>query len=227
MEIRVDADCRNQKDLIQLGLNVGDIIAVDSSPEVLENGYINSRHLDDKVGVSVLVGLAKTVADAKLELPVDCHLMFTVSEEVGAGASAVMHPDVAEMIAVDNGTSAPGQNSSEYGVTFAMSDMTGPFDYHLTRRLINLCQEFRIPYQRDVFRYYRSDIATALEAGYDVRTCLICFGIDGSHGYERIHWHAIDSLIKLLCVYVQSPLLFARDRNELGSRMGFPNLPQA
>jgi hypothetical protein len=28
-------------------------------------------------------------------LPVDCHLLFTISEEVGSGASAVLHGDVA------------------------------------------------------------------------------------------------------------------------------------
>jgi putative aminopeptidase FrvX len=58
-----------------------------------------------------------------------------------------------------------------------------------------------------VFRYYRSDNATALEAGNDVRTALVCFGIDASHGYERIHWDALESLIALLSVYVQTPPL--------------------
>jgi len=103
--------------------------------------------------------------------------------------------------------------------------MTGPFDYHLTRRLMNLCQEFQIPYQRDVFKYYRSDIATALEAGYDIRSSLICFGIDGSHGYERIHWHSLESLIQLLIVYMQSPLLFGRDKAGMSGRHGFPTQP--
>ncbi len=225
VEVRVDAKVHREKDLIRMGFNVGDFIAIDTMVEVSENGYINSRHLDDKAGVAVLIGLAKAVVDSKVELPVDCHLMLTISEEVGAGASAVMHPDVAEMIAIDNGTTAPGQNSSEFGVTFAMGDMTGPFDYHLTRRLIELCKEFSIPFQRDIFRFYRSDIATALEAGYDVRSALLCFGVDGSHGYERVHWHALESLINVLSIYVQSPLLFSRDRYDMGPRAGFPMLP--
>lgn len=225
VEVRVDSRVQREKDLIRLGFNIGDFIAIDPMTEVNENGYINSRHLDDKVGVAVMFGLIKSVQDAQVSLPVDCHLMITISEEVGAGASAVMHVDVAEMIAIDNGTTAPGQNSSEFGVTFAMADMSGPFDFHLTRRLIELCKEFRIPYQRDVFRYYRSDIATALEAGYDVRSALLCFGVDASHGNERIHWHALESLIKLLSIYVQSPLLFSRDRFDMGSRAGFPMLP--
>ncbi len=225
VEIRIDADSRSLEDLVKLGLNVGDFIAVDTLSEISETGYINSRHLDDKAGVAVIMGAAKAIIENNVYLPVDCHLLFTISEEVGAGASAILNEDVAELISIDNGTTAPGQNSSEFGVTFAMADMTGPFDYHLTRRLMTLCREFEIPYQRDVFKYYRSDIATALEAGFDIRSSLICFGVDGSHGYERIHWHSLKSLIELLIVYVQNPLCFGRDRKGMASRYGFPTQP--
>ncbi|MCB1926029.1 MAG: osmoprotectant NAGGN system M42 family peptidase, partial [Gammaproteobacteria bacterium] len=164
----------------------------------------------------------KAVRDAGVTLPVDCHPLFTISEEVGSGASAVLHGDVSEMLTLDNGTTAPGQNSSEFGVTLCMADMSGPFDYHLTQYMIRLCQEFQIPYQRDIFRYYRSDSAAAVEAGADIRTALATFGIDGSHGWERIHWHALESLAKLVSVYMQAPPLFQRDQDDIGPRAGFP-----
>lgn len=225
LEIRVDEECFGEEDLLRLGFHVGDFVAIDTNPEVAENGFINSRHLDDKAGVAIMLGAAKAIKDAGVELPVDCHLLFTISEEVGSGASAVLHQDVAEMVTIDNGVTAPGQNSSEFGVTLAMSDMSGPFDYHLNHRLLQLCQEFHIPHQRDVFRYYRSDSAAAVEAGNDLRTSLICFGIDGSHGYERIHWKSLEALIQLLSVYLQSPPLYTRDRHEIGPRAGFPTMP--
>ena len=129
------------------------------------------------------------------------------------------------MVTIDNGTTAPGQNSSEFGVTIAMSDLSGPFDYHLTHRLIQLCQEFGIRHQRDVFRYYRSDSAAAVEAGNDVRTALLTFGIDASHGYERIHWDSLASLVQLLVVYMQSTPLFDRDRDGMAPLPGFPMQP--
>ncbi len=225
VELRIDEHSGAVSDLLHLGVHVGDIVAIDPNPEFSNNGYLNSRHLDDKAGVAVMLGAAKAVREAGLELPLDCHLLFTVSEEVGSGASAVLHQDVAEMVTVDNGTTAPGQNSSELGVTVAMADMTGPFDYHLTRRLILLCQEFGIRHQRDVFRYYRSDSAAAVEAGNDLRTALVTFGVDASHGYERIHWDALESLVQLLAVYMQSPPVYARDRTEMGPRLGFPTQP--
>lgn len=220
IELRIDERVGSIDDLMALGVNVGDFIAVDPQPEVLDNGYICSRHLDDKAGAAVLLGAIRSVVESGVELRVDCHPLFTISEEVGSGASAVLHGDVAEMLTLDNGTSAPGQNSSEFGVTICMSDMAGPFDYHLTRHLIQLCREFDIECRRDVFRYYRSDSASAVEAGNDLRTALATFGVDASHGWERIHWHALQSLAELVVVYMQSPPL--HDRDEIMPRRPVP-----
>ncbi len=225
VELRIDEPCDSRDDLMRLGVHIGDFIAIDPQPEVMENGYIVSRHLDDKAGAAVLLGAIKAIVENDVVLPVDCHPLFTISEEVGSGASAALHQDVAEMLTLDNGTTAPGQNSSEFGVTICMADMSGPFDYHLTHYMIRLCQEFQIPYQRDVFRYYRSDSAAAVEAGADLRTALATFGVDASHGWERIHWNALESLTRLVTVYMQSPPLFLRDHEDMGPRTGFPMLP--
>jgi len=225
LEMRIDERCHNLDDLLRLGIHVGDFIAVDTQTDIMENGFIVSRHLDDKAGVAVLLGAIKAVAESGVELPADCHPLFTISEEVGSGASAILHGDIAEMLTLDNGTTAPGQNSSEYGVTICMADMSGPFDYHLTHRVLQLCQEFEIPHQRDIFRYYRSDSAAAVEAGNDLRTALATFGVDASHGWERIHWNALESLAQLVALYVQSPPLYERDRTARGPLAGFPTMP--
>ncbi len=222
VELRVDAKSETVADLEKLGLQIGDFIAIDPGFEFTDTGFINSRHLDNKAGVATMLAAAKAALENDLVLPLDCYLLFTISEEVGSGASAVLHGDVAEMVTVDNGTTAPGQNSKETGVTIAMKDSSGPFDYHLTHHLLRLAQGFHIPHQRDVFRYYRCDSASALEAGNDIRTALVTFGVDASHGYERIHIDALRSLSTLLAVYMQSELTVKRDRKMLSSIEGFP-----
>ncbi|MGP1396544.1 MAG: osmoprotectant NAGGN system M42 family peptidase [Inquilinaceae bacterium] len=229
LEVRVDEMIHDRPGLEGKGFNIGDFVAFDTGADISHNGFINARHLDDKAGVAAMLAAAKTIVDGKIPLTLDCHLLFTISEEVGSGASAVLHGDVAEMVTVDNGTQAPGQNSRETGVTVAMRDSVGPFDYHLTRRLIGLCEEKNIPYQRDAFRFYRSDSASAVEAGNDIRTALICFGIDASHGYERTHIDAILSVARLLTAYMQSPPMFQRDRRIMGPMEDFPDqdLPAA
>lgn len=225
VEVRVDARVSSPADLKALGFRVGDFIGFDSTPEVCENGFINARHLDDKAGVACLLAMAKAVRDAKASLPVDCYLLMTLSEEVGSGASAVLHGHVAEMVAVDNATCGPEQASSEFGVTICTMDLSGPFDYHLTQKLIGLGIEHQIPVEPDVFRHYRCDAASAVEAGNDIRTALACFAVDASHGYERTHVDSLRSLTELLSLYVQSPLTFGRDRKDFGPLRGFPTQP--
>lgn len=225
VELRVDALSRDERELTKLGIEVGDTVAIDPQPEFLDNGYIVSRHLDDKAGVAVMLAAIEAMEREGAATPVDIHWLFTIAEEVGVGAASILTPDVASMLAIDNGTTAPGQNSSEFGVTVAMADQTGPFDFHLTKKLVRLCVEEDIRYQKDVFRYYRSDSASAIEAGHDVRTALITFGVDASHGYERIHIHALRSLAELVTAYVTSPVEIERDRNLHAGLKGFTRQP--
>ena len=221
VEMRVDAQVRDKADLAQLGIEVGDHVAIDPQPEFLDNGYVVSRHLDDKAGVAAMLAALRALVASGRTPPVDCWWIFTIAEEVGHGAAGAMLPDIASLVAVDNGTAAPGQNSSEFGVTIAMADQTGPFDYHLTRKLVELCRAHDIDHRKDVFRYYRSDSASALEAGADIRTALVTFGVDASHGYERTHMHALRSLAELLSVYVLGPVHIPRDAKPVSDLAGF------
>jgi peptidase M42 family hydrolase len=226
VEMRIDQPLYCRQDLEVLGINVGDFIAIDPGYQVSESGFICSRYLDDKAGVAVLLAVAREITRCKISLPVDCHLLFTISEEVGSGASGVLHGDVAEMLTIDAGPAAPGQNTDEFGVTVCLKDSSGPFDYHLTHKILRLCGDFGIRHKRDVFRYYRCDSASAIEAGNDIRTALVCFGTDATHGYERCHEQSLVALGQLLGYYLQSKPTFKRDSKMLGSSVDdFPSLP--
>ncbi len=222
LEIRIDAPSVGIDQLWEMGVRVGDFVSVDSQPEFGDTGFVNGRHLDDKAGVASMLAAAKALRESEVKPQLDCHLLFTISEEVGVGASHVLHGEVAEMVSVDNGTLAPDQNTCEFGVTISMQDSTGPFDRHLTQHLINLCKTKEIEFSRDVFKFYRSDAAAALEAGNDIRTALICFGLDASHGWERIHMKSLSAVAQLLAQYMVSQPLFAEDRNVMGTMADYP-----
>lgn len=222
LEIRIDAKIESGEDLGRMGIRVGDFVGIDAQAEILPNGFINSRHLDDKAGVAALLAAVRCLKENKIELPVDLHILFTISEEVGSGASAVLHGDVAEMVTIDNGTCGPGQSSREFGATICAADSSGPFDYHLTHHLLHLCQNEGIYHQRDIFRHYRCDSASALDAGNDIRTALVTFGVDASHGYERTNIDALVSVAKLIVAYARSDMLFERQRDSLGGLQTFP-----
>ncbi len=212
LELRIDEVIGSVADVDALGIQVGDFVAFDAMPEVLENGFIVSRYLDDKAGVAALLAALKSVVDAGVEVPMNCHAVFTLTEEVGSGARAVLEADVSEVIGIDIGPVAAGQGSRETGVTIPLMDSAGPHDFHLTRRLLALCKQHDIPSNRDVFRFYHSDAGSAVSAGHDVRTALLCFGTDASHGYERTHISALVHLAELVGLYIQSGPTLPEDR---------------
>lgn len=224
VEVRVDQRVTSRAGLEALGLQVGDFVALIASPELTADGFVVSRHLDGKAGVAIALALARDVMAKRTVLPHTTTIMVTITEEVGHGASHGLPPDVAELVSVDNAVCAPGQQSIEDGVTIPMADLHGPFDYHLTRKLCGLAAEHGIRHVRDIFRFYRSDAAAAIEAGANTRAALVAFGLDGSHGWERTHLDSLEAIYLLLQRWLQTPLTFeAWDSQPTGLLEDFPS----
>ncbi|MCD5992498.1 osmoprotectant NAGGN system M42 family peptidase [Pseudomonas sp. CDFA 602] len=211
IELRLDAYCTTRADCESLGIGIGDFVAFDPLPEFTESGHISARHLDDKAGVAALLAALKSIVDSGAEPLIDCHPLFTITEETGTGAAGVLPWDVSEFVGIDIAPVAPGQHSSEHAVSVAMQDSGGPYDYHLSRHLLRLGVENELPVRRDLFRYYYSDAHSAVTSGHDIRTALLAFGCDATHGYERTHIDSLAALSKLLGAYILSPPVFASD----------------
>ncbi len=185
---------------------------------------MKSRHLDDKAGVAAVFAAFKALRDHDVTPQVPSQLLITISEEVGHGASSGLHQDVAEMVSVDSAVVAPVQHSTETGVTIAMQDLHGPYDYHLTRKLLRLAAAHGIETNRDVFTHYRSDVASALEAGAETRAALVGFGVDATHGHERTHLDSIRQTAELTALYLQTGLTHGDwDERPAGPLADFPS----
>ncbi len=197
LELRLDADSA-------AGIDTGDMVSVDPQPEFLDNGYIVSRHLDNKAGAAVLLSALEALRDAGEKPAADLHLLFSVTEEVGTGAAHLVDPEIGEMVSLDNAVNAPDQSAHERGVTLVAMDSGGPYDRALTARLRALCEEREIPHAMDVFRRYFSDSRAALGAGVDCPMALACFACDGSHGWERTHMDSLRALGDLTRAYAAS-----------------------
>jgi peptidase M42 family hydrolase len=224
VEVRVDEDVHDAAGLAALGIQVGDFVALDANPEITPSGFVRSRHLDDKAGVAAALGAFKALADHGVTPPVNAHLLVTISEEVGLGATHGIDDHVAELVSIDVAIVAPGQQSTEHTVNIAMQDSSGPFDYHLARRLAALADEHGIDSRRDIYGFYRSDSATALQAGAQTRAALVGFGIDASHGHERTHLAGIRRTAELIAAYLQTDLTFPYwDSTANGELNDFPS----
>lgn len=165
MEVRIDERVRTKADVERLGIRTGDYISFDPRTAVLDNGYIKSRHLDDKAGVAALFGLLEMMARHQLKPAKTIHMILSIYEEVGHG-SAHIPTDIEEFIAVDMGAIGDDLAATEFDVSICAKDSTGPYDYGMTSRLIALAEQMKLPYAVDIYPQYGSDASAALRAGH-------------------------------------------------------------
>ena len=202
MEILLDENVDSKDDVLELGIQTGDIIAMDPRTTVTESGYIKSRFLDDKLSASILLGLARAVADGEVTLSRKVSLLFTVYEEVGHGG-AFVPADTCEMISVDMGCVGDDLGCTERMVSICAKDSGGPYNYDLVTTLSNIARELELDYAIDVYPHYGSDVEATLSAGYDIRHGLIGPGVYASHNYERSHIDGVRNTYELVRAYVQ------------------------
>ncbi len=203
MEVRLDAVVHSEEDVAALGVRVGDFVSFE--PRVRwHNGFVRSRHLDDKAAVACVVAAAKALHDAGLQPARTTYLHISNYEEVGHGAAAGLPAEVAELVSVDMAAVGKGQTSDEFHATLCVKDSSGPYHYGLSRKLRLLAEENGIPYKVDVYPHYGSDGEAAWRAGLDAAVALIGPGVDASHNYERTHMDALQATTRWLLAYLLS-----------------------
>lgn len=207
IEIRLDEKVFTEQEVRQLGISVGDFISFDPRTLVSANGFIKSRHLDDKVSAGILLALLEQYQTEKITLPYTTHVAFSVYEEVGHGANSSIPQNVVEFLALDMGAIGDDQESDEYTVSICAKDSSGPYHYDFRQHLVALAKKENIPYKVDIYPFYGSDASAAMDAGNDVKHALIGAGIESSHSYERTHIDSVVATQQLVHAYLMSPLV--------------------
>ncbi|HNR63264.1 MAG TPA: M42 family metallopeptidase [Thermotogota bacterium] len=209
VEVVLDERVESKKEVEALGIETGNYISFDPRTILTERGFIKSRHLDDKASAGILITLAKILRDEgypeQALLNRKAYLLFTNYEEVGHGGSAGIPEDVEEILAVDMGAVGDDLGTDEYKVSICMKDSNGPYDYALTRMLIDLAKTEKLNYAVDIYPMYGSDAGAALRSGKDIRFALIGPGVSSSHGYERTHIDGLSNTCRLLMSYLGMP----------------------
>jgi putative aminopeptidase FrvX len=204
MEVRLDIRSETKEETLSAGVRVGDFVALDPRTVVFENGFIRSRHLDDKAGVICILAAVKAMIDSGMLPAQDTTLHFSNYEEVGHGAASGFPGDLHELVAVDMAVVGEGQESDEFHTTICTKDTSGPYHFELTRKLIDLAEQHEIPYKTDVYPHYGSDGEAYWRAGGDVAVALIGPGVDASHNYERTHIDALKATTQMISAYLRS-----------------------
>lgn len=204
MIVRLDEVVKNDKDVKNLGISVGNYVHFDPRAKVTNSGFVKSRHLDDKAGVAVLYSALLKLRENGTVPAYDTYYFISNNEEVGHGARAGYPEDTAEFLAVDMGAVGKGQASREDNVAICIKDSSGPYNYDLTMRLKDIAVNNGINFAMDIFPHYGSDASAAISAGLNAKHALIGPGIDASHAMERTHIKGIEESAKLLYYYILS-----------------------
>ena len=105
------------------------------------NGFIRSRHLDDKACVACVLAAVKALQEAG-EVPAQrTTLHISNYEEVGHGAAGGFPPDIVELLTVDMAAIGEGQASDEFHCTLCVKDSGGPYHIDFGRKLRRLAAE--------------------------------------------------------------------------------------
>jgi len=201
MIVRIDEVVKNKEDVEDLGIRPGDFIFFDPKTTITDSGFIKSRFLDDKISVAILFGLLKHLKDEDIQPRQHLKIIISTYEEVGHGASFI--PDIDELIAVDMGCIGDDLSCTEYDVSICAKDSSGPYDYDIISKLVDISKKEKLNYVTDIYPFYGSDVSAAYRGGKDFRGGLIGPGVHASHGMERTHVDALESTLKLLVHYIQ------------------------
>jgi len=201
MEVRLDLVSSSADQTQQAGIRVGDFVAFDPRVE-RSQGFIRSRHLDDKACVASVLAAVQALTQAELSPSQDTVFFFSNYEEVGHGAAAGLPDGLKELVAVDMAAVGDGQTSDEFHATLCVKDSGGPYHHGLSQRLRALAEEYKIPYKVDIYPHYGSDGEAFWRAGGDVAVALIGPGVDASHNYERTHQDALLATTQWIMAYL-------------------------
>ena len=103
MEVVLDRKTSSKAETEALGIMAGDFISLNPRFTESGEGFIKSRHMDDKASAAVLITLAEAFVKGEAACPRPVTILFTNHEEVGHGASAAHPEGITDMIAVDMG----------------------------------------------------------------------------------------------------------------------------
>ncbi|MCI1665586.1 MAG: peptidase M42 [Atopobiaceae bacterium] len=202
MSLSVIGDVHCMEDAKDLGITQGAIVAVDPEFELFDNGYIVSRHIDDKAAVAALVGLVDQLSRTGERPAVDTLLAFPIYEEIGHGGSYV--PDgVDEYVALDITLLGPDYDADEHHVGVIAADAHGPYDWALTNTLISCAEQVCEPDRWDIQScfHYSTDAMAAYKSGADVYAAAFGPACMNTHGRERCHIDALVETERLACAY--------------------------
>lgn len=201
MMVRLDEKIKNKEDVLKLEIGAGDFISIEPKFTITPSGFVKSRYLDDKAGTACALSLMEMFKRLGTQPKYNVKIIVSSYEEVGHGCSTIPD-DIDELVGIDMGCIGLDLSCTEQDVSICAKDSSGPYDYDITGKLIELAKKYNLNYAVDIYPMYSSDVSASLKGGNDIRGGLIGPGVHASHGMERTHIDGIENTLKLIYAYL-------------------------
>jgi len=201
MMVRLDEVVGSKNEVETLDIMTGDFISIEPKFVITDSGFVKSRYLDDKAGTACALSLMETFKRLNKKPNNKVKLIISTYEEVGHGCANIPD-DVDELVGIDMGCIGLDLACTEREVSICPKDSSGPYDYDITSKLIELAKKHNLGYAVDVYPMYSSDVSSSLKGGNNIRGGLIGPGVNASHGMERTHIDGLENTIKLMYSYL-------------------------
>ena len=160
-------------------VKIGDCCGYDGPFEHMANGRLISKSLDDRLGCYQLI---EALIENPGTYPNDCYYCFVVQEELGCRGSQVaaqqILPDIGIAVDITPAHDYPndltGANKVGAGIGVKVCDPSVVADEMVVSVMEQLCDDNKIPYQREVIDRGGTDASSMNLVGAGTRTGGIC-----------------------------------------------------
>ena len=211
-DLYVDIGASKRKEVMQMGIRVGNPMVYSDRPEEFGNGRIVGRALDNRIGGFIIAQVMKRLSKDKPHATV--HAANCVHEEIGGlGARMVAHrlkPDVCVVLDVTHATDSPGIKTEKHG-SVTLGD--GPTLTHgaanqvnVVKRLMKVAKKAEIPLQHEAASRFTGTDADGIYHSRDgIPTALVSLPLRYMHSVvEMADLKDVESVIHLLTEFAKS-----------------------
>lgn len=205
-------DCGYNRENIVEYVSVGDTISLLSKYNDLNNGFLTSGSLDNRIGCYIVSECLKRLKTKKIAYNVSG--LFSVQEEVGCrGAGkgiALANPDVAIIVDVTFGVSPYTDDEHGFEVGEGITVAVGPnLDRKLTNKFIEVCEDNNISYKKEICSDHTGTDAWPIQMSCrGIRCILVSVPVRYMHTTVELANKAdIDNAINAICLALEGGIL--------------------
>ena len=177
IDLFLDLGVDNRQEVIDLGIQIGDMITPDTQFEVMNNpNYLMGKAWDDRLCAAAAVEVLERLKHD--DIMADVYAVGTVQEEVGLRgartAANMIHPDVAIALDVTTAMDTPAdQGTIKLGKGVVLSIMDAGIIGHsaLLREMESICKDLNLDINYDMMTVGGTD-ADNIHKAYDGVICM-------------------------------------------------------